>query len=94
MVYPFEDAAYNTPVGKVSKPFRTRFGYHILQVTDKRPARGTMETAHIMIRLSNESTGDEVNSAKDKATEIYELLKKGESFEDLARLHSDDGATA
>lgn len=94
MVYPFEDAAYNTPVGKVSKPFRTRFGYHILQVTDKRPARGTMETAHIMIRLSNESTGDDVNTAKDKATEIYELLKKGESFEDLARQHSDDGATA
>ena len=37
MVYPFETAAYNTPVGKVSKPIRTKYGYHIVKVNDKRP---------------------------------------------------------
>ncbi|MGY0408114.1 MAG: peptidylprolyl isomerase, partial [Polaribacter sp.] len=29
MVPPFEDVAYNTKVGTISMPFRTRFGYHI-----------------------------------------------------------------
>ena len=39
MVYPFENAAFKTNVGQVSKPFRTRFGYHIVKVVDKRANR-------------------------------------------------------
>src|ERR1019366_2766571 len=40
IVYPFENVAYSTPVGKVSAPFRTQFGYHIIKVLDKHPDRG------------------------------------------------------
>lgn len=95
MVYQFEDMAYKTPVGKVSKPFRTKFGYHILQVTDQRPARGTLETAHIMVAANKASTSaDEMNSARAKATEIYEKLKGGENFESLVRQYSDDPSSA
>ena len=36
MIYKFENVAYNTRIGEVSMPFRTRFGYHILKVSDKR----------------------------------------------------------
>ena len=50
MVYPFENAAYNTEIGKLSKVLRTRFGYHILKVNDKRVARGEIKISHIMIR--------------------------------------------
>lgn len=89
MVYPFEDMAYKTPVGKISMPFRTRFGYHILQVTDKRPARGTIETAHIMVSIDKtQENPDEV--AKAKIDEIYALLEAGENFEDLVAKYSDD----
>ena len=38
--YAFESAAYETPVGKYSMPIRTTLGYHIVKVTNKRPARG------------------------------------------------------
>src|SRR5690606_12047347 len=34
MVYPFETGAYTTPKGEVSKPVRSRFGYHIIKVED------------------------------------------------------------
>ena len=35
LIYPFECAAYKTKVGEISMPIRTRFGYHIIYVTDK-----------------------------------------------------------
>jgi len=36
MVKPFSDVAFSTPVGKVSAPFQTQFGWHILKVEDRR----------------------------------------------------------
>jgi peptidyl-prolyl cis-trans isomerase SurA len=90
MVYPFEEAAFTTPVGKVSEPFRTRFGYHIVKVTDKRPARGTIKTAHIMVATPKSATPEEISNAEKKINELYDKLLKGEKFEDLAKDHSDD----
>lgn len=89
MVYPFEEAAFNTPVEKVSDPIRTRFGYHLIYVQGKRPATGTIQTAHIMISEKRKNTETKSN-AKKRIDEIYALLQKGEKFEDLAAKHSED----
>jgi len=94
MVYPFETAAYTTPVGSVSKPIRTSFGYHIIQVVDKRAARGEIKAAHIMV-ISNEKTSDEDKvKAEKKINEIYEKVKAGEDFSALAKTYSDDRGSA
>ena len=94
MVYPFEDMAYNTPVGSISEPFRTRYGYHIVNVTDKRPARGTIKTAHIMVAVGKSAAEEDVVNAEKKINEIYAKLQKGEKFEDLVKSYSDDPSSA
>ena len=38
MVPPFEEAAFNTPVGEFAPVVETEFGYHVIQVTDGREA--------------------------------------------------------
>jgi peptidyl-prolyl cis-trans isomerase SurA len=44
MVFSFETVAYTSRVGDVSGPVRTRFGYHLIKVVDRRPARGEVES--------------------------------------------------
>jgi len=94
MVYPFECAAYKTNVGEISMPVRTRFGYHIVKVADKRPNQGEILTAHIMVKFNKDMADAEKENLKLKINEIFTKLKAGEKFEDLARQFSDDKQSA
>ncbi len=92
MVYPFEDAAYKANTGDITMPVRTRYGYHIIKIIDKRTARGEIHVAHIMIKEKKEEGG--AANAEAKATEIYQKLLAGEKFDDLSAKFSDDGSSA
>lgn len=94
MVYPFESAAYKTPVGKVSKPFRTRFGYHILKVTDKRENQGEVTAAHIMILKPSSKEEALEQKAKQTINDVYKKIQQGENFETLANQFSEDKSSA
>jgi peptidyl-prolyl cis-trans isomerase SurA len=93
MVYPFESMAYSTPVGKVGGPVRTKYGYHLIKVADKRAARGTITTAHIMVAVAQDGDPTDVTNAEKKINEIYEKLESGEEFSNLVRLYSDDNGS-
>src|SRR5688572_20898809 len=94
MVYPFETAAYNTKPGQISMPVRTKFGFHIIKVTDVRDAQGEIKVAHIMIKSPANAPDSVTKQASAKIDEIYQKLQTGEKFEDLAMKFSDDKGSA
>lgn len=89
MVYPFEEAAYSLKTGDVSYPVRSRFGYHLIRVTDRRLARGEVEVSHIILRTG--TTDDK--KVKAKIFDIYNQLQGGRSWDELCKEYSDDQST-
>lgn len=94
MVYPFETAAYQTPVGQMSGVVRTAFGYHLILVHDKRPTRGEILVSHIMKMYPYNAEGAQEQKAKASIDSIYALIQQGADFEQLARELSDDRQSA
>jgi peptidyl-prolyl cis-trans isomerase SurA len=90
LVYSFENEAYNTAVGGVSKVFRTQFGYHIVKVLDKRPNPGEIKIRHIMLRVGHKPEATE-EAVRKNIQDIYASIQKGESaFDKMARSYSED----
>ncbi|WP_268123069.1 peptidylprolyl isomerase [Roseivirga pacifica] len=89
MVYPFETAAYETEAGTTSKICRTEFGYHLVYVNEKRPARGKVRVSHIF--LSNQKHGSP--TAQRLAQQAYDSLQTGANWNDIVKRYSDDNNT-
>lgn len=94
MVYPFETIAFQTPLNQISKPVRTSFGYHIVKVTDRLPAMGFARIAHFMVREPANASKAQLDSIERRINEIYYQIRGGRSFEELAKLYSDDKSSA
>jgi peptidyl-prolyl cis-trans isomerase SurA len=92
MVHQFEDAVYAAKVGELYGPFRTRFGYHLVKVWDKRPRTPDIRAAHILVQCS--SSADDTLKAYQKIRALYDSLQQGRDFAELARLYSEDPSTA
>ncbi len=93
MVDEFENMAYSTPVGGLSPIFRTRFGYHVLKVEDRKARPQDVRVAHIMIRPDG---GDpaQLDSARALAQALRDSVTAGADFGTLAARHSDDPGSA
>jgi peptidyl-prolyl cis-trans isomerase SurA len=94
MIYSFETVAYHSPIGAVSLPFRTNYGYHILKVNDRRPARGQVKVAHIFVRTPEGMTEEQKKEAYVKVHMIYDSLQIGADFGEMAKTHSEDPSSA
>lgn len=88
MVFPFENAAYKLAPGEVSNPVRSRFGYHLLKLDDRRQTRGEVEVSHILLRTENNDA-----KVKNKMFDIYDQLKAGKSWDELCAESSEDANT-
>lgn len=90
MVYPFESAAYNTAKGALSDVVKTKFGYHLIYVRDKRETSGKIKIAHIMLRFPiNGSVADSMK-VKKSIYVIHNQLIEGETWFSLAVKYSED----
>jgi len=87
--YPLETAAYEGPLKELQGPVRTDAGFHVLKVHARRPARGEMEAAHILLRTKDK---DE-KAVKKTADSLYTALKNGADFDALAKQYSEDTRT-
>jgi peptidyl-prolyl cis-trans isomerase SurA len=94
MVYPFESGAYNTEPGNVSLPVRTDFGYHLIKVTDKQPALGQAQVAHVFVAIPPNATAQDSSQKKIKIDAAYAKILEGVSFEEVVKEYSEDKASA
>ena len=85
-----EDGVYATPVGEISMPIRTQFGYHLVKVLKRQPNSGEIRTAHILVACPNDADIVRVSDAEQKVNEIYAKIQKGDDFGALAKEYSDD----
>jgi peptidyl-prolyl cis-trans isomerase SurA len=90
MVEPFEDRMYSVPPDSVSDIFRTRFGYHLLKVHDRRPAQPPVRLSHIMV----DSRGEPAAPRQFLDSLRTEIVQNNADFADLARTHSEHRPTA
>lgn len=84
----FESAAFSLPVNQISQPVKTTYGYHILQVLDKQPAR-TIPFEEAKAQLVDEYRKRKVNDLlqadEDKAVAT---LRKDPAHPDKAAAES------
>ncbi|MGL4292545.1 MAG: peptidylprolyl isomerase, partial [Bacteroidales bacterium] len=92
-VYPFETAAFSTPVGGISDPVRTQFGIHLVKVHNRRQDPGEVLSAHIMKSCSHDNKAQS-ELARKEIEEIYSKLQKGADFAELAKNESEDKGSA
>ncbi len=86
--YDFENTIYSLKKGQFSGPVRSPIGYHIIKLNEKRPARGEIQVAHILIRKD-----DKNKDAKVKLDSIQKLIDTGLDFSMLVKSFSQDSKT-
>ena len=84
-VYPLEEAVYNTELGKISKPFRTQYGWHIVLIEEERDHK-EVKASHIMKMVPDPSMDAEKKALIDSIAKII----TPENFAEVATRESED----
>ncbi len=90
MDYTFESAAYKLEIGEFSKPIRTQFGYHIIQILEKTPNPGKIKIRHILLEYQAENESE----TKQRIDSLYTMLTEGADFAQLVKKYSTDKRSA
>jgi peptidyl-prolyl cis-trans isomerase SurA len=92
--YPLENALYTLPVGKISSPIRTNYGYHVVRVNARRNAIGRIKVAHILKMFPENASKSDKEKVHRDILNIAEQLKVGGDFAKIADAISDDKQTS
>jgi len=94
MVDEFQETAWKLKPGEISSPVRTRYGYHIIQMIERRPTNWDYRTSHILVKVNRRDAPAETTIAFERAKSILaEAKKSGADFVQLARKYSEDERT-
>jgi parvulin-like peptidyl-prolyl isomerase len=73
MVEPFTEVAFNLPVGEISQPVKTKFGYHLIEVLEQTTDQDTGELIQVNARhilLEVNPGPDTLDLLRDAAEEV------------------------
>ncbi len=86
----FKEVAFTLDVGQVSKPFKSTFGYHIMQL--HKIKGDTRIVSHILIQPS--VSDEKIRKVKEKAERVSLEIREGKiTFEEAVKKYSDDEET-
>lgn len=88
-VLAFEDGMYATPVGQVSEPVRSSFGYHLISVRDRRPTPTPVSARHILRRWTGPTAADSA-AVRARTAALRDSILAGADFAEVAREFSED----
>ncbi len=90
----FEDAAYATEVGKIYPyPVKTKFGYHIIKVNEKKERIPQVRASHLLIDFRIDSTRVDSVEARKQIEDIKNQIAKGADFTEMVKKYSEDPST-
>lgn len=90
MVPQFEAQAFKLKVGEISQPFKSPFGFHIMQLLDRRG--NEYNSRHILI--SAVPSPDDINRAEHELDSMRsKIISENLKFEQIAKEYSDDERT-
>lgn len=90
--YAIENIVYNLSPGQYSEPFKSGNGYYIFKNESERPAIGKMQLAQILIAAAPNDDAS-WSGAKKLADSIYDAIRNGANFGELAKEFSNDRST-
>lgn len=92
--YPFELAAFTTPVGQISEVIDDApYGFHIIRVEGEKPSAGRVHARHIL-KLTQGMNESQIAIRKQVIDSLYNLVKNGADFAEIAAAHSEDKGSA
>ena len=92
--FEFEDACYKTAKDSVyPEVVKTRFGFHIIKVTDIKPRVPKIKASHILISYMNSAGVADTAAAELTMDSVLIELKAGKDFAEVANRFSDDTGT-